>query len=509
MVVTLDGSSLTIDSVIRVARNREKVRILKGSLKRMERYRSIIERSIDEGKVIYGINTGFGSLSDRLISYDELKQLQLNLIRSHATGVGEPFSEEIVRAAMLIRLNGFLKGNSGVRPVIATMLMGMLNSNVTPYVPSYGSLGASGDLTPSAHMALTMIGEGKAYHNGKLMYSSEALQNAELKPVELDIKEGLSLINGTCFSTALACFALHYGKILLECANSCVAITSEAIGACSQSFDERLISMRNIDGQRYVSSIIRKMLSGSKRIRSEPVPQDPYSIRCTPQIHGSTKEAIDFAEHLVSAELNSVTDNPVISDDGEIIHGGNFHAQPIAMASDILAVSISYLGSLSLARIHYMLTNSPKERRFLAVKPGLESGLMISEYTASSLAAENAKELYPLSTYPANVSAGIEDHASYGVNSGLKALRVTKNISRILAIELICASNMLINNEDKLSAFSKEMIGFVRGVSQPLESDRVISDEIEELSSRIIEGSFPHLTGRLYTSSPSLKTLST
>jgi histidine ammonia-lyase len=491
MPVTLDGSSLTLEAVSRVAKEGDKVKVSLSSIRTMERFRKLLMDKLDGGEVVYGVNTGFGALSDKGIPRGHIKQLQLNLIRSHAIGVGAPMSEELVRAAMLIRLNGMLNGNSAVRPEVATLIMGMLNGKVTPLVPRFGSLGASGDLAPSAHMALTMVGEGKAYHEGRLIEARLALSRAGLKPIELAAKEGLSLINGTCFTAALACITTRRARLLLEAANSSAALTAEVIGACIQSFDGKLMELRRFRSQAQVARQIRSMLRGSHRVRLTPVPQDPYSIRCVPQVHGSTWEAVDLAERIVTEEINAVTDNPVLTEDGEVLHGGNFHAQPVAMALDFLSIAMAYLGTISLARIHLLLSHSPADMKFGARNPGLESGLMVAEYTASALSADNAKEIYPSSTYPANVSAGTEDHASYGVNSGLKAITVSENISKILAIELLSASNRIRPFEKELSRHDSRVCSKVRSISPPLRGDRSLSEELEKLAMVVLNGELP------------------
>jgi histidine ammonia-lyase len=493
MAVRLDGDSLTIEAVLRVADKGEKVSIGPSSLRRMAKFRSLLEDRVRKGDIIYGVNTGFGSLSGKVIPSQSVKQLQLNLIRSHAMGVGDPLPTTVVRAAMVIRLNELLKGNSAARPMVAIQIAGMLNHNVTPLVPRFGSLGASGDLAPSAHMGLTMVGEGIAYHNGKLVDSKIALKRAGLRPIVLEAKEGLSLINGTAFTTALACVAIHYGELLLDSANASVALTAEALKACSQSFDPKLMRMRRVEGQAQVARSIVRMLKGSRRLRSRPVPQDPYSIRCAPQVHGSTLEALGFAMRIVSGELNSITDNPVFTENGRTLHGGNFHAQPVAMALDLLAAAIAYLGVISLARIHLLLSSSPPSHRFLAREPGLQSGLMVGEYTASALVAENQKEVHPLSTFPASVSAGIEDHASYGVNSGLKALKVGENTAKILAIELVCCSNYARSFGKELSPFGAKVLRLVTGISPPLADDRSLSKEMDELANSLLGGLISHL----------------
>lgn len=487
MTVTIDGDSLTIDGVVRVAEEGERVAIAKSSLRRMGRFRDLLEKRAENGEVIYGVNTGFGSLADTLVPGKAARELQLNLIRSHAIGVGGSMPDDIVRAAMAIRLNSLLKGNSAARPEVAELMAGMLNAGITPVVPRFGSLGASGDLVPSAHLALAMVGEGRVRYRGRIVNSKAALRSAGLRPLGLAAKEGLSLINGTQFTTAFACLGVHRAQQLLKIANVSVALTSEALGACVEAFDPRLIRMRNVGGQQEAAKEIRALLKGSRRVRNNPVPQDPYSIRCAPQVHGSTAEALGFARGLVKTELNSVTDNPVLTSEGGVLHGGNFHAQPIAMALDLLSMAVDYLGGISLARIHLLLARSPSKRRFLAKEPGLQSGLMIAEYTAASLAGENAKEVYPLSTFPANVSAGIEDHASYGVNCGLKAARVARNVTRILAIELVCASNYVRPFDAELSPAGRKACRFVRKVSPPLAGDRPLGDEIETLAVKLLK----------------------
>lgn len=491
MTVTLDGRSLTLKSAVEVAEGGAKVKASAASLRRMQKFRSMLEQKLGRGEVVYGVNTGFGSLSGKSVRIGNLRELQLNLIRSHAAGVGDPMPPEVVRAAMLIRLNSLLNGNSAVRTDLAELLVGMLNAGVTPLIPRYGSLGASGDLVPSAHMALSMVGEGRAIYRGEDVDSRSALAASRLKPVVLQAKEGLSLINGTQFTTALGCVAAERGKRLLEAANSAAALTGEVLGACSQSFDERLMSVKLDPGQEYVAKRVRSLLKGSQRIRAEPVPQDPYSIRCVPQVHGSLKDALDFSERIVVGEMNSNSDNPVLLEDGTVLHGGNFHAQPVAMALDLLSFSLSYLGVISLARIGLLLSSTPPESKYMASKPGLESGLMILQYTATALAADNAKEIYPESAYPASVSGGIEDHASHGVNAGMKALTVAANVSRVLAIELICASNLLGSNESGVSEHSLSVCGLIRKLSPLLHGDRSQSNEIESLCREIASGSLP------------------
>ena len=488
MVVALDGRSLSIESAVEVAEHEAAVRATPSSLNRMEKFRALLEEKLKRGEVVYGVNTGFGSLSDKAVRPEDLEKLQLNLIRSHSAGVGTPLPTGVVRAAMLIRLNSLLNGNSAVRKEVAGLIVGMLNKGITPLVPEFGSLGASGDLVPSAHMALAMAGEGKVLFKGRVEDSGEAFAAAGLRPIKLHAKEGLSLINGTAFTAALGCVASHRGATLLRGANSALALTAEALGACSQGFDERLTGVKRDPGQRAVAKELRSLLKGSRRIRSEPVPQDPYSIRCGPQVHGSLKDAADFAERIVVNEMNSVSDNPILFEDGTVLHGGNFHAQPVAMALDLLSLAASYLGVMSLARTHYILSKTPSDSKYMARKPGLESGLMILEYTATALAADNARNVYPESSYPASVSGGIEDHASHGVNAGVKALQVASNVSRIIAEERICSSNFLGSDMGGLSRHAKGDCQAVREDSPLLKGDRAQGEEIEAVARKVLVG---------------------
>ena len=491
MVVLVDGQSLSLAPTLEVAEGGATVKASAASLKRMGKFRALLEEKLKRGEVVYGVNTGFGSLSEKAVRPEDIEKLQINLIRSHSAGVGAPLPPEVVRAAMLIRLNSLLNGNSAVREDVAELIVGMLNSGVTPVVPEFGSLGASGDLVPSAHMALAMVGEGEAFFKGEVTDSAKALAEAGLSPIRLHAKEGLSLINGTAFTEALGCVATRRGTTLLKTANSTLALTSEALGACSQSFDRRLTGVKRDPGQRAVADELRSLLKGSRRIRSEPVPQDPYSIRCGPQVHGSLMDALDFAEKIVVNEMNSVSDNPVLFEDGSVLHGGNFHAQPVAMALDLLSLALSYLGVMSLARIHYLLSKTPSDSKYMAGRPGLESGLMILEYTATALAADNARNVYPESSYPASVSGGVEDHASHGVNAGVKALQVASNVSRIIAIELICSSNFLGAKMDGISEHGRRLCRAVRESSPLLKGDRPQGEEIEATARRVLADMMP------------------
>ncbi len=483
----LDGRTLDLKKVANYLLKGDEVRISKNAIETMRRFRNRLEQRLRDGEQIYGITTGFGVLAKKRIEDEsEMQELQRNLVRSHAAGAGIAMGDDVVRLAMLVKLNSLLRGNSCVRPEVAELLAGMLNENIIPVVPSYGSLGASGDLAPSAYVALAMIGEGEVSYKGKVVSSSYALNKSGMHAITLQPKEGLSLLNGTCFTAAFACIAAIELNNLLSWANACVALASESLHACSQSFDERLMNLRGLRGQIEVAKSIRRLLEGSKRLREEPIPQDPYCIRCAPQVHGSVLESYFFAAEIINRELNGITDNPVMSDDGDMLHGGNFHAQPIAMVLDLLAVSSTYIAELSLARIHRLMDASISEKRdYFASKPGLESGLMLTEYLAVSLNNANSVLLHPASSYPARVSAGIEDHASHGVNSGLKAIEIINNVSRVLAIEMICVSNFLSMDNRGLSKASRLVLKHIRKFSPLLNGDRSVGNEIETLSKEL------------------------
>ncbi|MEM0075083.1 MAG: aromatic amino acid ammonia-lyase [Conexivisphaerales archaeon] len=489
MRVVLNGNSLTIDDAAKVSERKAEVEISQHALNRMQDFRHKLENMLEQKEAIYGVNTGFGLLGKKSIPKNKIRQLQVNLLRSHAAGVGEPFSKDIVRIAMLAKLNSLLNGNSCVRPDVAVLIANMLNSDVIPYVPMLGSLSSSGDLTPSAHMALALLGEGKAYYDGKLIQSGIALSKVGLKPLSLEAKEGLALINGTCFAVALGVKNIVSVRRLLDAANSVTSLTAQAVGASVQSFDDSLMSLRKLKGQTAVAAEILKQIESSSMIRKDAMPQDPYSVRCVPQVHGAVYEALEFASEIVTGELNSVTDNPVMIEGKGILHGGNFHAQPVAMVLDLLSLATSYLGTISLARIHLLMHRSEEMHKFYAENPGLESGLMLAEYTATALQNINSSLVYPSSSFPANVSEGIEDHASFGVNAGLRCLNVAENVSKIISIEMIVASNALYRKgEGGVSQQGKRLLEIIRRISPVVHEDRSISEDVERLSEDVLRG---------------------
>ena len=443
-MIVIDGETLKIEDVVRVARFREKVKIDKKVLPRVLKSREVVEDVLRGDKVVYGINTGLGELVRVRIPKEKVRELQANLVRSHASGVGEHMPEEVVRAAMLIRANSLMKGYSGVRVELIELLVDMINADIVPLVPKYGSVGASGDLAPLAHIALVMMGEGKARYRGEVMNGMEALQMAGLKPLELREREGLALLNGTAVMAAYASLAVYDSYEIMKHALVSAAMSFEALRATDKALDERIMLARPHPGQMKVAAVLRELLKGSKivkRAREEKV-QDAYTLRCTPQVYGAVLDTVDYVKGVVEREINSATDNPLIFD--EPISGGNFHGEPIALAMDFLAIALTDLGNMAERRVARLvdakLSGLPP---FLIEESGTNSGLMIPQYTAAALCTRNKILSYPASADTIPTSANQEDHVSMGMNSVQKLREIVENVKYIVAIELLCANQAL------------------------------------------------------------------
>ena len=415
------------------------------------------------------MNTGFGDLSTVRIPPADLRALQRNLVRSHAVGVGDPLPVDAVRAILLLRANTLAAGRSGVRRETLELLIDMLNRGVHPVIPMHGSVGASGDLAPLAHAALVLIGEGEAIHDGKRKPAADALKHAGLKPVELGPKEGLSLINGTQVMTGMGCLALHDAEMLATSADVIGMMSAEALRATDRSWDEAIHDARPHPGQRVVAANLRGLVAGSPILEShrtgDPRVQDPYSIRCMPQVHGATRDALAYVRRVLEIEINSVTDNPlVLTESGRIVSGGNFHGQPVAVALDLATIAVAQLGDIAEARID-RLTNGHTSGLppFLTSKPGINSGFMVAQYTAAALVAEDRLRAMPASLQSIPTSAGMEDHVSMGVHAAHKLAAVVRNVRDILAIEALCAAQGL------------DLLG--RTSSQPVEAARAVVRE--------------------------------
>ena len=455
--------------------------------------RAVLEQARDEHT--YGVNTGFGRFVSESIPEAESEELQLRLLRSHACGVGAPYPDEVVRGAMLLRANALAKGFSGARIETVELLLACLNRGVLPRVPSRGSVGASGDLAPLAHLALPLVGEGEASFDGRLLSGAEALAAAELAPIRLAAKEGLSLINGTQFMTAMAALALVRANRLMRAADLACAQSLEALQGSRTSFHAAIHEARPLRGQIDSAANIRVLLDGSAIIESHrwcDKVQDAYSLRCAPQVHGASRDLLRYVEATVAVELNAATDNPlVLVSEGQVVSNGNFHGQPIAFALDAIAIAVAELANISERRVERLVNPSLSDGLppFLVERGGLNSGFMIPQYVAAALVSENKALCHPASVDSIPTSAGQEDHVSMGNASGLKALQVLENAERALAIELLAGAQgveFLAPLEPGRGVAATR--AFVRTLSERLREDRPLSADIERVADAICDG---------------------
>lgn len=449
--VVLDGEHLTFEAVLAVAYGRPgapRVALAPRARAAVERAAGAVATLLERGEVAYGITTGFGAFKDRLIAPEQVEQLQLNILMSHAVGVGEPFDDPTVRAIMLIRANTLARGHSGVRPETLELLLAMLNAGVHPLIPRKGSLGASGDLAPLAHMALPLIGLGEARLGGELLPGADALARAGLAPLRLAAKEGLALTNGTAVMCALGVLETSRAEALSEAADVAGCLSLEALHGTDLAFDARIHALRPFPRQQECAANLRALLAGSELTRGyDPSHvQDAYTLRCIPQVHGAARDAIAYARWAFEIELNAVTDNPLIFFEGDeicVLSGGNFHGEPLAVAMDYLGLAAAELGSISERRVMRLTdeaSNTHTLPAFLTVEGGLNSGFMIAQYTAAALVTENKVLAHPASADSIPTSANVEDHVSMGVTAGLKLRAILDNVERILAIELMAAA---------------------------------------------------------------------
>ena len=445
----LSGRDLTIDDVIGVARGGRAVALDPDAARRMEATRAVVARLVDDGATVYGVTTGFGDLADVRIEPARAADLQRNLVRSHAAGVGEPLAEEVVRAMLVLRANALAIGVSGVRPAVAELLIGMLNARVHPVVPSRGSLGASGDLAPLAHIALVLIGEGEASVNGDAPSGGAvALQRAGLSPVELVAKEGLALLNGTQLMAGIGALAHHDALRLATSADVVGAMSLEAMLGTGSAFAEELVAARPHPGQVAAAAHLRQLLAdseiGASHADSTHRVQDAYSLRCMPQVHGAARDALAELERVLRVEINSATDNPLVFPSGAVISGGNFHGEPVAMALDYATLAVAEIASISERRTARLVDESLSGLpAFLAERPGVESGLMIAHYTAAALVNELQTLVHPASADTIPTSANQEDHVSMGATSALHLRDAVRHAEHVLAVEALCASQGL------------------------------------------------------------------
>ncbi|TMI47303.1 histidine ammonia-lyase [Candidatus Bathyarchaeota archaeon] len=509
--VMIDGSHLTLDQVLRVARENAETVISEKAIGRTRNGRKALEQLLQEKKVIYGVNTGFGALSNFRIPTEDLKQLQTNLIRSHSTSVGRPHSSEVVRAMMLLRANTLLKGNSGIRPEVVSTIVKLLNKQIHPYIPEKGSVGASGDLSPLSHMALVLLGEGSAESRGRWIPGKRALEISGGVPLKLEAKEGLALNNGTQQMVAIGCLCLFDAYQLLATMEASLALSLEALKGWVDAFDERIQKLRPHPGQQIVSEHVRRLLRGSRTVRtiesgdpSNGRPQDPYSFRCAPQVMGASKDAFDFTKQILEVEMNSATDNPLVfPEDGVCISGGNFHGQPVAMGLDIMALAISYLANMSERRISALLDPSLNNGLppFLVggrSKPGLSSGLMAVQYTATSLVAESKLLTHPASSDSIPTSSNFEDFVSMGPGAAHKTRTILENSQYVASIELLVAAQGVdLRGAKGLGVGTRRVFEAVRRKVPPLIEDRSSHDDIEKIRKIVRDGEIAKIVAQV------------
>jgi histidine ammonia-lyase len=492
--IVVDGGPLSPGQVVEVAHGRARAIPGPDISERMEPARAVVDATVASGEIVYGITTGFGALASTRIPPDEAETLQYNLIRSHASGVGPALPDPLVRAILLLRARTLAQGHSGVRPVVVERLLDLLDRDILPVIPSQGSVGASGDLAPFAHMALALIGEGRVKVEGEIVAASEA----GLEPLTLQAKEGLSLLNGTEGMTAMGVLGLHEARLLLIAADAACALTIEAMMGSARPFREDIHRLRPHPGQLASARRIAALIEGSPIGDShaddfDHAVQDAYSLRCAPQVHGAASDTLDHVEDVLTRELGSVVDNPVVfPETGEVVSAGNFHGQPLAFVLDFAAIAVAELGSISERRTDRLL--DPARSRglpaFLATDPGVQSGYMIGQYVQAALVAENKVLAHPASVDTIPTSGNQEDHVSMGWGAGLKLGQVLSNARKVIAIELLCAAQGIEHRRPLDPApGTGALLELIRSHVPPLTEDRSLTQEIELVSGLIEDGS--------------------
>jgi len=496
--VEISGRPISLAQLNAVATGNERIELTDESRDRIRKSRAVVERILEAGQVIYGISTGFGKLSDVKIEPDALRQLQLNLVRSHSCGVGRPLSIPEVRAMIFLRANVLALGFSGVRLEVVEFLCQMLNHGVYPVVPEKGSVGASGDLAPLAHLALALIGEGESFLENERLASADALARAGLNPIVLEAKDGLALLNGTQAMHAVGGLALFRGKRLSRLADVAGAMTLEGLMGTPRAFDPRIQKARPHPGQMAVAEHLRALVRQSEIREShrenDPRVQDAYSLRCIPQVHGAARDALGYVEKILEIESAGATDNPLVfPESGDVISGGNFHGAPLALALDFAAIALTDLMSISERRIERMVNPdlSYGLPAFLARKPGLQSGMMIAQVAAASLLNEAKVLAHPASIDNVPTSAGKEDHVSMGMTSAVKLRSIVQNAENLLAIELLAGAEALEHRRPlKGGAGVERAYATVRKYAEPLLEDRALAPDIAAIATAIRAGEF-------------------
>jgi histidine ammonia-lyase len=498
----IDGRRLTFDQLDDVVFSGAEVALAPAARAGMEASRAVIERLVASGETAYGVNTGFGAMAAVRISADQIRRLQLNLIRSHACGVGAPLSEPETRALLLLRANALAKGLSGVRPIVVDVLCAMLNRRVHPVIPSQGSVGASGDLAPLAHLALVVIGEGEALSGGEKLPGGEALYRSGIAPLTLEAKEGLSLLNGTQGMLALLALSLRDAEILADTADVAAALSLDALRGSPAALDERLAHARPYAGHATSARHLLYLNRGSQIREShrsaerDPRVQDAYSLRCAPQVHGAVRDAIAQVRATSAVELNSATDNPLVfAETGEVVSGGNFHGQPLAMAADQLGVALATLGGISERRLEHMTNpHTSLLPAFLTANPGLNSGFMLPQITAAALQSENKALATPHSVDSISTSGNQEDYVSMGMGAARRLRPMLDNLRNILAIELLAACQGIdLLAPLRTGTVAQKAHDLVRSVSPRLDADRPLTPDIGAVTKLIAEAAFQKL----------------
>lgn len=493
--ILITGHTLTLEELAAVCRENAPVALSPEAKQRILESRQVVDMLVDEAAVVYGITTGFGKFSDVTITQDECKQLQRNLIVTHAVGAGEPFPRDVARGIMLLRVNNLAKGFSGTRLELVETLVAMLNRGVTPVIPQKGSLGASGDLAPLSHMVLPMLGLGQAEYEGEVLPGDVAMARAGIPTVELVAKEGLALINGTQAMSSVGALAVYDAIRLMKTADIAAAMSFEANRGVKDALDPRVHAVRPHDGQMKTAANLRNLLLGSGNVtcQGEVRVQDGYSLRCVPQVHGASQDAINYVKSKVEIEMNAVTDNPIIfKETMEGISGGNFHGQPMALAFDFLGIALSELANISERRLERLVNpNIGNFPAFLVKKGGLNSGFMIVQYSAAALVSENKVLAHPASVDSIPSSAGQEDHVSMGTIAARKAAEILGNVRRVLAMELMCACQAvdLLGGQEKLGKGTAPAYRAIRAVCDTLEDDRPLYEDINRCEAVIQDGS--------------------
>jgi histidine ammonia-lyase len=486
-VITIDGDSLTIEQVIQVSRNKEKVKIHQKNKELVNKNAAVVEDFVREGQVVYGITTGIGSFADVLIPREHVRELQKNLLMSHSSGTGPQVQDDQVRAMMLLRINALIKGYSGIRWTTLQKLLYFLNNDILPQVPQKGSVGASGDLVPLAHMSAPLIGLGQVKYKGKIWDAAGLHSELGLKPITLEAKEGLALINGTQLMSAVGVLNAYDSMILCKTADIASACSIEALRGTDVPFDSRVHMLRPHPGQSIVADNVKRLLQASQILPSHRAcdkVQDAYSLRCIPQVHGATRDTVDYACVVLETEINSVTDNPIVfTETKNSISCGNFHGQPIAFALDFLGIGISELANISERRIERLvdpvLSNLPP---FLTPEGGLNTGYMITQYTAAALVSENKVLSHPASVDSIPTSANQEDHVSMGAIAAFKGADIVQNVRNVLSIELLCAAQGLDFIEEKPGKGVASAHKIIRKYIPTLTKDRVMSYDMEKMA---------------------------